>query len=451
MHTHAQKHQRSPWEKSGDLARPSAITARSHEVHSIPRLQQTSGNAQDAAETTAPPIVQEIVSSPGQPLDAGIRAFMEPRFGHDFGEMRVHAGPRAAHAAKSVSAVAYTAGRDIVVGRENVAPDTRQGRELIAHELAHVVQQSGRTPSEPSNLRSTRPDDAAERAAHSAAAAVARGGSFRPQTRTGVALARQMDGGTPAAAPVLAPRDAGSVMVDVEGSGGANGTATVTVGATPAGSGSVTIRGGIQTTPGNAGNLRLRATVGTAVIGRPPGFTVAAFPINWTDTFAAVVNEPHLLGVTIRDGWSYDGSGSVSELDQVGDHRARRRTKPRQPTFHQRRCDVSIGYWNVGFSPWQQSHRRHAYLPQGKHQHGRPQVRVLESRLRTVEPLQLQTYRRDQRDNACVRNDYHPHRMGLCSGPRMEMSDREGRRGAHRRGPGGHGGWRQAESSVHSL
>jgi hypothetical protein len=408
MHTHAQKHQRSPWEKSGDLARPSAITARSHEVHSIPRLQQTSGNAQDAAETTAPPIVQEIVSSPGQPLDAGIRAFMEPRFGHDFGEMRVHAGPRAAHAAKSVSAVAYTAGRDIVVGRENVAPDTRQGRELIAHELAHVVQQSGRTPSEPSNLRSTCPDDAAERAAHSAAAAVARGGSFRPQTRTGVALARQMDGGTPAAAPVLAPRDAGSVMVDVEGSGGAN-------------------------------------------IGRPPGFTVAAFPINWTDTFAADVNEPHLLGVTVRDGWSYDGSGSVSELDQVGDHRARRRTKPRQPTFHQRRCDVSIGYWNVGFSPWQQSHRRHAYLPQGKHQHGRPQVRVLESRLRTVEPLQLQTYRRDQRDNACVRNDDHPHRMGLCSGPRMEMSDREGRRGAHRRGPGGHGGWRQAESSVHSL
>jgi len=134
---------------------------------------------------------------------------MEPRFGHDFGEVRVHAGPRAAHAAKSVSAVAYTAGRDIIVGRENVAPDTRQGRELIAHELAHVVQQSGRTPSEPSNLRSTRPDDAAERAAHSAAAA----------------------------APVLAPRDAGSVMVDVEGSGGANGTATVTVGATRRGPG----------------------------------------------------------------------------------------------------------------------------------------------------------------------------------------------------------------------
>ena len=242
---------------------------------------------------------------------------MEPHFGHDFGEVRVHAGPRAAQAAKSVNAVAYTVGRDIVVGRENVAPDTRQGREMIAHELAHVVQQSGRTPSEPSNLRSTRPDDAAERAAHSAAAAVARGGSFRPQTRTGVALARQMDGGTSAAAPVLAPRDAGSVTVDVEGSGGANGTATVTVGATPAGSGSVTIRGGIQTTPGNAGNLRLRATVGTAVIGRPPGFTVAAFPINWTDTFAADINEPHLLGVTVRDGWSCDGSGSVSELDQV--------------------------------------------------------------------------------------------------------------------------------------
>jgi hypothetical protein len=273
---------------------------------------------------------------------------MEPRLGHDFGEVRVHAGPRAAQAARSVNAVAYTVGRDIVLGRENVAPDTRQGRALIAHELAHVVQQSGRTPSEPGNLRPTRPDDAPEREAHSAAAAVARGGSFRPQTRTGVALARQMDGGAPAAAPVRAPTatisavsfrgtanriaptqsvtvpitvndlpTGGSVTVDVEGSGGANGTATVTAGATLAGSGSVTIRGGIQTTPGNAGNLRLRATVGGTVIGRSPGFTVAAFPINWTDTFAADVDEPRRLGVVVQDGWSSDGSGSVSELDQV--------------------------------------------------------------------------------------------------------------------------------------
>jgi hypothetical protein len=242
---------------------------------------------------------------------------MEPRFGHDFGEARVHAGPRAAQAAKSVNAVTYTVGRDIVVGRENVAPDTRQGRELIAHERAHVVQQSRRTPSEPSNLRSTRPDDAAGRTRREPRQRRRCALPVRPQTRTGVALARQMDGGAPAAAPVLAPRDAGSVTVDVEGSGGANGTATVTVGATPAGSESVTIRGGIQTTPGNAGNMRLRAIVGTAVMGQPPGFTVAAFPINWTDTFAADVNEPHLLGVTVRDGWSCDGSGSVSELDQV--------------------------------------------------------------------------------------------------------------------------------------
>jgi hypothetical protein len=367
---------------------------------------------------------------------------MEPRFGHDFGEVRVHAGPRAAQAAKSVNAVTYTVGRDIVVGRENVAPDTRQGRELIAHERAHVVQQSRRTPSEPSNLRSTRPDDAAGRTRREPRQRRRCALPVRPQTRTGVALARQMDGGAPAAAPVLAPRDAGSVTVDVEGSGGANGTATVTVGATPAGSESVTIRGGIQTTPGNAGNMRLRAIVGTAVMGQPPGFTVAAFPINWTDTFAADVNEPHLLGVTVRDGWSCDGSGSVSELDQVeiAERVDVRRTKPRRLTFHQCRRDVSIGYWNVGFSPWQQSHRRHAYLPQGKHQHGGPRVRVLESRLRTVEPLQLQTYRRDQRDNACVRNDDHPHRMELCSGPRMEISDREGRRGAHRRGPGGAAG-----------
>jgi len=107
------------------------------------------------------------------------------------------------------------------------------------------------------------------------------------------------------------------VRVDVEGSGGANGTATVTSGTTLARSGDVTIRGGIQTTPGNAGNLRIRARVDGGVVGRSPGFTVAAFPINWTATWAHDVRSDTALGLEVQDGWESDGSGSVTELDQV--------------------------------------------------------------------------------------------------------------------------------------
>ncbi|WP_437993244.1 eCIS core domain-containing protein [Sorangium sp. So ce145] len=90
----------------------------------------------------APPVVQEVLRSPGQPLDAATRAFMEPRFGHDFSSVRVHADARAAESAAAIDALAYTAGSNIVLGKGQFRPDTRHGRSLLAHELAHVVQQS---------------------------------------------------------------------------------------------------------------------------------------------------------------------------------------------------------------------------------------------------------------------------------------------------------------------
>lgn len=69
---------------------------------------------------------------------------MEPRFGHDFGKVRVHSDARASESARAVYASAYTVGEDIVFGAGRYAPETGEGRELLAHELAHVVQQSGR-------------------------------------------------------------------------------------------------------------------------------------------------------------------------------------------------------------------------------------------------------------------------------------------------------------------
>ncbi len=66
---------------------------------------------------------------------------MEPRFGHDFSQVRIHTDERAAETARAVNALAYTVGRDVVFGAGQYAPQTDEGRRLLAHELTHVVQQ----------------------------------------------------------------------------------------------------------------------------------------------------------------------------------------------------------------------------------------------------------------------------------------------------------------------
>ena len=91
--------------------------------------------------TTAPPLVNEVLRSPGQPLDSQTRAFFEPRFGYDFGKVRVHMDSRAAASSRAVGAAAYTVGSDIVFASGRYAPNTSAGRSLLAHELTHVVQQ----------------------------------------------------------------------------------------------------------------------------------------------------------------------------------------------------------------------------------------------------------------------------------------------------------------------
>src|SRR3954468_9307115 len=81
---------------------------------SMQRLQR---RADPRGAATAPPIVQEVLSAPGQPLDAPTRAFMEPRFGADFAGVRVHTDAKATESAGSINALAYTVGRDVVFGR----------------------------------------------------------------------------------------------------------------------------------------------------------------------------------------------------------------------------------------------------------------------------------------------------------------------------------------------
>jgi len=102
----------------------------------------------DGAESrTAPPIVDKVLRSAGQPLDTGVRATMEPRMHHDFANVRVHADEQAAQSANAVNALAYTVGSQVVFAAGQYAPQTASGRELIAHELAHVMQQEGHAGS----------------------------------------------------------------------------------------------------------------------------------------------------------------------------------------------------------------------------------------------------------------------------------------------------------------
>lgn len=105
------------------------------------------GKKRDATESieaaTVPASVQDVLASPGQPMEAAERTFMEQRFGQDFSRVRVHTDARAAVSARAVHAYAYTSGNHIVFGADQYAPKTGAGVHLLAHELTHVAQQAG--------------------------------------------------------------------------------------------------------------------------------------------------------------------------------------------------------------------------------------------------------------------------------------------------------------------
>src|SRR5882724_9823392 len=120
----------------------------------------------------APQIIHEALNSPGRPLDSATLAFMEPRFGHDFSKVRVHTDAIAAQSARAVSAQAYTVGRDVVFDAGRYAPSTAAGKNLLAHELAHVAQQGGKNGSVQGKMTVSQPDEASEVEADRAAASV---------------------------------------------------------------------------------------------------------------------------------------------------------------------------------------------------------------------------------------------------------------------------------------
>ena len=92
-------------------------------------------------------MVRQVLRSPGEPLGPAVRALMEGRFGRDLGRVRLHADARAAASARALGARAYAAGPHVVFAEGAYDPGTRRGLWLLAHELAHVVQQGGGPPA----------------------------------------------------------------------------------------------------------------------------------------------------------------------------------------------------------------------------------------------------------------------------------------------------------------
>ena len=125
------------------------MPARAHPIHGkvsstvAQTLRRHSAWSTDSEGSGVPPAAHEALESGGQPLDSRTRAFFEPRFGQDFSHVRVHTSPRAAEGARALEARAYTTGSHIVFDSGEYAPSTERGARLLAHELAHTVQQSG--------------------------------------------------------------------------------------------------------------------------------------------------------------------------------------------------------------------------------------------------------------------------------------------------------------------
>jgi hypothetical protein len=107
----------------------------------VQTLQRRSTQSSEAARD-APASVHQTLRRGGQPLEISTRAYMEPRFGQDFSDVRVHTDAQAAQSAADVNAKAYTVGQDIVFGLGEYTPSTNAGRKLIVHELIHTLQQS---------------------------------------------------------------------------------------------------------------------------------------------------------------------------------------------------------------------------------------------------------------------------------------------------------------------
>ncbi|ATW89170.1 uncharacterized protein DUF4157 [Halohasta litchfieldiae] len=148
---------------------------------SLQRSEKAAVDTGAAGETGVPEPVRDVISSTGRSLDASIQRAMEDRMGDSFGDVQIHTGSTAAAACESINARAFTVGSHIAFNQGEYDPESPEGQHVLAHELAHVRQQTGSTvsmlPQENVELE-VDPDPALEREAEETAQQVMKGGAL---------------------------------------------------------------------------------------------------------------------------------------------------------------------------------------------------------------------------------------------------------------------------------
>ena len=168
---------------------------------SVQRSEKAAGNTSSAGETGVPEPVRDVISSSGQPLDTSIQRVMEDRMGDSLGDVRIHTGPQAAAACESINARAFTIGNHIAFNSGEYDPESPEGQHVLAHELAHVRQQTqgavSMLPQEDVELEID-PDLQLEREAEETAQQVMEGGELGIQRLAGteVHIQRRVDDGS---------------------------------------------------------------------------------------------------------------------------------------------------------------------------------------------------------------------------------------------------------------
>ena len=110
---------------------------------SVQRSEQAATETAPSGKAGVPESVREVISSTGRSLDASIQRAMEDRMGDSLGDVRIHTGPQAAAACESINARAFTVGNHVAFNQGEYGPSSPEGQHVLAHELAHVRQQTG--------------------------------------------------------------------------------------------------------------------------------------------------------------------------------------------------------------------------------------------------------------------------------------------------------------------
>ncbi|RYJ14645.1 DUF4157 domain-containing protein [Halogeometricum borinquense] len=172
MRAFRERQKQRPAEVPKDIERRNAKSVqRSRGAH---HEASKSGNAQ------VPDSVRDVISSPGQQLDSSIQQAMEERMGESLDDVRIHTGSRAANACEDINARAFTVGNHVAFNHGEYDPSSTEGQHLLAHELAHVRQQTGGAVSmlPQEGKLEIDPDERLEREAEETAQRVMSGGKL---------------------------------------------------------------------------------------------------------------------------------------------------------------------------------------------------------------------------------------------------------------------------------